>query len=205
MSTTKIATIVVSLVVMVFGLFAIGSVVEIVEPSEYVRIQYPNGSYKWFLTPGPKLQFFGDVVQYTQRGTIFFKNGGEGADKRLPIVFNDAGKGFIAGSINYELPPDESKLNEIHRRYPSQLALEESLIKPALNKSVYLTGTLMSSYESYKERRSQLVQYVDDTVQNGVYQTDSREVEVIDDLDPTRKKRATVVEILKGNEIGRAS
>ena len=139
------------------------------------------------------MQWFGDVVRYTQRGTIFFKNTEETGDDRLPIVFNDAGKGFISGSINYELPNDESKLNEIHRRYPSQASLEESLVKPALNKSVYLTGTLMSSYESYKDRRSQLVQYVDDTVQNGVYQTDSREVTVTDDLDPTKTKRATVV------------
>lgn len=199
MTPSRIGTLVVAGVLLLFALFAVGSLVEVVGPSEYVRIQYPTGAYQWYLTPGPKPQWFGDVVRYTQRGTIFFKNTEDTGDDRLPIVFNDAGKGFISGSINYELPADEMKLNEIHRRYPSQPTLEESLIKPALNKSVYLTGTLMSSYESYKDRRSQLVQYVDDTVQNGVYQTDSREVQVPDELDPTRMKRATVVEILKAD------
>ena len=197
MKPTRLGWIISGAIALIIGLFAIGNFIEVVGPSEYVRIQYPNGGYKWFLSPGPKMQWFGDVVRYTQRGTIFFKNTEETGDDRLPIVFNDAGKGFISGSINYELPNDESKLNEIHRRYPSQASLEESLVKPALNKSVYLTGTLMSSFESYKDRRSQLVQYVDDTVQNGVYQTDSREVTVTDDLDPTKTKRATVVEILK--------
>ena len=199
MIPTRLGWIVGGVITIVIGLFTIWNFIEVVGPSEYVRIQYPNGGYKWFLSPGPKMQWFGDVVRYTQRGTIFFKNTEETGDDRLPIVFNDAGKGFISGSINYELPNDETKLNEIHRRYPSQASLEESLVKPALNKSVYLTGTLMSSYESYKDRRSQLVQYVDDTVQNGVYQTDSREVTVTDELDPTKTKRATVVEILKAS------
>ena len=199
MIPTRLGWIVGGVITIVIGLFTIWNFIEVVGPSEYVRIQYPNGGYKWFLSPGPKMQWFGDVVRYTQRGTIFFKNTEETGDDRLPIVFNDAGKGFISGSINYELPNDETKLNEIHRRYPSQASLEESLVKPALNKSVYLTATLMSSYESYKDRRSQLVQYVDDTVQNGVYQTDSREVTVTDELDPTKTKRATVVEILKAS------
>ena len=198
MNTRQIGWLVGGIMLLLVGLFGVGNFVEVVGPSEYVRIQYPNGGYKWFLSPGPKLQWGGDVVRYTQRGTIFFKNTEETGDRRLPIVFNDAGKGFISGSINYELPADESRLNEIHRRYPSQASLEESLVKPALNKSVYLTGTLMSSYESYKDRRSQLVQYVDDTVQNGVYQTDSQEVTVTDELDPSKTKRATVVVILKG-------
>ena len=197
MNPTRLGKMIFVGILSLFGLTSIGCLVEHVSPSEYVRIQYPTGSYSWFLPPGPKLQLFGDPVAYPQRGTIFFKNT-EAGDQRLKIQFNEGGTAVISGSINYELPANPLQLNEIHSKYPNQGALEESLIRPALNKSVYLTGTLMTSYESYKERRSQLVQYVDDTVQNGVYQTDSREIEVIDELDPTRKKRATVVVILRG-------
>lgn len=178
--------------VVLLSLIAIPNFVEWVEATEYCRVQFPSGGYTWWTTPGPHGQYFGSVTCYKQRGTIEFKG-----DNRQTIVFNDAGKGYIAGSINYELPLDEMKLNEIHRYYPSQEQLEASLIKPALNKSVYLTGTLMSSYESYKERRTQLIQFVDDTVQNGVYQTDTRDVEVPDDIDPTKMKRTTVVVILR--------
>jgi regulator of protease activity HflC (stomatin/prohibitin superfamily) len=185
-------------IVAVIGLFSIGSFIEVVSAQEYVRIQYPNGGYRWVTQPGPVLQWFGSVTAYNQRGTITFKAPDEAADERLKIQFNEGGTAKIAGSINYELPADETKLTEIHKKYPSQASLETSLIRPALNSSIYLTGTLMTSYESYKERRAQLVQYVEDTVQGGTYQTDTKEVEVPDDLDPTKKKRATVVEILRG-------
>lgn len=181
------------------GLFSIGSLIEWVEPQEVTRIQYLGGQSEWFTTPGPKLQWFGSTVSYKQRGTIFFKDepGTKTCVNRLKIQFNEGGTACISGSINYELPPDPLKLAEIHRKYPTQDALEASLIKPALNSSIFLTGTLMTSYESYKERRAQLVQFVEDTVQAGTYQTDTKEVEVTDDLDPTKKKRAVVVEILK--------
>lgn len=205
MSAGRIFSLIGAIVLLIVGLLSVGNLVEWVEPSEYVRIQYPNGGYTWFTTPGPHAQWFGSVVTYKQRGTLSFKAERDdtgkivpSSDQRLPIVFNDAGKGRISGSINYELPPDVSKLNEIHRYYPSQDALEASLIKPALNKSVYLTGTLMSSYESYKEKRSSLIQYVDDTVQNGVYQTETKDVNVPDDIDPARLKRTTIVEIQRG-------
>ena len=197
MSTRSITFLVGAGLALVFGLFSVGSLVEWVSAQDYVRIQYPNGGYSWVLSPGPTPQWFGSTTSYRQRGTIAFKNEGEGYDNRLKIQFNEGGTARISGSINYELPADEGKLTEIHKKYPSQEALETSLIKPALNSSIYLTGTLMTSYESYKERRAQLVQYVEDTVQGGTYQTDTKEVEVQDDLDPTKKKRVTIVEILK--------
>lgn len=199
MSVKSISFLVGAGLVALFSLFSVGSMVEFVSAQDYVRIQYPNGNYSWALSPGPTPQWFGDTTSYRQRGTITFKNEVEagGVDNRLKIQFNEGGTALISGSINYELPADETKLTEIHKKYPSQDSLETSLIRPALNSSIYLTGTLMTSYESYKERRAQLVQYVEDTVQGGTYQTDTKEVEVPDDLDPTKKKRATIVEILR--------
>ncbi len=104
------------------------------------------------------------------------------ADERLPIVFNDAGKGVVKGSINYELPLDENVLTAMHSAYPDERSLEAGLIRPALNKSVYLTGTLMTSYESYKEKRSLLTTYVEDQTQNGVYRTRTFEREIEEDV-----------------------
>ena len=94
-------------------------------------------------------------------------------------MFNDAGKGVVKGSINYELPLNAKQLTEMHSFYPDQQSLEVGLVRPALNKSVYLTGTMMTSYESYKEKRSMLTQLVEDQTQNGVYRTrtTTREVE----------------------------
>ena len=184
-----------------------GSLVEGVDASEIVLIQSVSGTMSWHTTPGWVWQGFGRVTRYPKRGIIRFQPAvAEGeVDQRLPIVFNDAGRGAVKGSINYELPLDAENLTEMHSAYPDAISLESGLVKPALNKSVFLTGTLMTSYESYKEKRSSLIQYVEDQTQNGVYQTRTVEKEVdeetlgIDGQPTTIKKRITVVEIVDLN------
>jgi hypothetical protein len=184
---------------------------ENVDASEVLLIQSPGGNLGWHTQPGWVYQGFGKVTAYRKAGQIRFTQDKE-TDSRIKIQFNDAGTGLIKGSINYELPLDPVKMTEIHSFYPTQEALENSLIKPALNKSIYLTGPLMSSKESYAERRTQMIQYVEDQTQNGVYLTSTRIVEVPDEsaaerLDPNGKplppptKRVTLAEIQMSNSV----
>lgn len=202
---SKYVVLAVSIVALIVAMMGATNLFELVDASQIVLVQSVGGTLSWHTQPGPVWQGFGKVTTYPKRGILRFsatKETVEGKtvwseDHRLPVVFNDAGKGEIMGSISYELPLDPTKLTELHSFYPTQEALETSLIQPALNKSVYMTGPLMSSYESYKERRPQLIQYVEDQVQNGVYQTQTVEREVADDFDPNQKKRVTFVEILK--------
>lgn len=175
---------------------------EYVDASEIVLVQSLTGELTWHTTPGPVWQGLGKITSYKKRGILVFTKDGD-TDGRLPVVFNDAGKGSIKGSISYELPLDAKSLTDIHQFYPTQDALEAGLIRPALNKSVYMTGPLMSSYESIKERRPQLISYVEDQIQNGVFATEVHEREVADELDPTSKKRVTVVEIMKDGGVPR--
>lgn len=178
--------------------------VENVDASEILLVQSPSGSLSWHTQPGWICQCLGKVTTYRKSGQIRFDQ--QSDDSRIKIQFNDAGTGVITGSINYELPLDEKKLTEIHSFYPTPESLESRLIKPALNKSIYLTGPLMSSRESYAERRTQMIQYVEDQTQNGVYLTTTRTIEVPDDSLPDRTdadgrpiqppmKRVAVVEI----------
>lgn len=170
----------------VFVLISLGQLVEVVDASEIVLIQSVGGDLTWHTTPGPVWQGFGKVTRYNKRGMVTFKgqrnpDGSWSAedDLRLKMSFNDGGEAMIDGSINYEMPGDVKLLTALHSNYPSQDLLEQGLIQPALNKTIFLTGQLMSSQESYQERRSQIVQYVEDQVQRGVYLTSSaiREVE----------------------------
>jgi hypothetical protein len=192
------------------GLFALvvllvlgGKIVENVDASEIVLIQSLGGSLNWHTQPGWIWQGFGKVTRYQKRGLIRFQPSSQDGtpDERLPMVFNDAGKGVVKGSINYELPTNPKQLTEMHSFYPDPESLEAGLVEPALNKSVYLTGTMMTSYESYKEKRSMLIQLVEDQTQNGVYRTRTVEREVEEetlgpDGQPAKtKKRVTEVEI----------
>lgn len=204
----RIPAIAISVVLLIGGLFSISRLVEYVDANEIVLVQSIGGDMTWYTSPGPVPQWFGKVTSYQKRGTLEFtadkQEGDNGQvtfsnDKRLSMVFNDAGKGFIMGSISYELPLDDKHLTDLHQFYPTQSSLESGLIEPALSKSVYMTGPLMSSYESYKERRTQLIQYVEDQVQNGIYQTQTIQKEVPDDLDPKVMKHVSEVQILTAN------
>jgi hypothetical protein len=190
-------------VALVVILMLSSNIIEGVDASDIVLIQSPTGTLTWHTTPGWVWQGFGKVTRYKKRDIIQFQPAAEqgAADERLPIVFNDAGKGVVKGSINYELPMNAKQLTEMHSFYPDQQSLEDGLVRPALNKSVYLTGTMMTSYESYKEKRSMLIQLVEDQTQNGVYRTrtTTREIEeesVGPDGQPIRsKKPVTEVEV----------
>jgi regulator of protease activity HflC (stomatin/prohibitin superfamily) len=73
------------------------------------------------------------------------------------------------------MPVDDTHLTLVHTRYGSEPAIEQQLIRTVVEKSVYMTGPLMSSKESYAERRNDLLQYIEDQVQNGVYRTETQQ------------------------------
>lgn len=196
MSLKQIVSLSVAGVFLIIGLLMSGSLVEYVDASDIVLIQSLGGDLTWHTQSGPVWQGLGKVTVYPKRGTIRFdverdsEGNIVGADGRLPIQFYDGGKGTIEGSINYELPLIPDQLTELHSKFNNPDALVAGLIKPALNKTIYMTGSLMSSHESYKEKRTQLLQYVDDMIQNGVYLLEARQVE---QTDPISGERRTMV------------
>ncbi len=202
----RIATGIVSVVALLVLLVAAGNLVEVVDSSHATRVQYPWGTVTWYTdAQGPKPQVLGKVTTYDRRGSVTFVK--DDADNpALSIDFNDRGIGTIEGSINYELTTDHSKLEEMYKRFKSQEALEVSLIRPAVSSGIYLTGQLMSSFESYSTRKAELVNYVEDQAQRGVYLTRSVEVVVKDELDPTKTTTAMKAEIVADvkSPLGRA-
>lgn len=189
-------------VLLVLGSLIFGpKVVENVDANEIVLVQSLSGSLSWHTTPGWICQCFGKVTSYAKRTVIEFKEQTE----QLPIAFNDNGRATLKGSMNYSLPLDTQHLTDMHASYPDQTSLERGLVVPAMNKSIFLTGTLMTSYESYKEKRSMLIQFVEDQVQHGVYRTQTSEREIDEEIlgpdgqPTTRKKKITEVSIVTNN------
>jgi hypothetical protein len=70
------------------------------------------------------------------------------------------------------MPFDEQNLTGLHVRYGSHEAIAQQLIRTVVEKAVYMTGPLMSSKESYAEKRNELLRLMEDQVQRGVYRTD---------------------------------
>lgn len=160
-------------------------IVETLNADEVMVIQRPMGKLDWYVTPGLKFQFFGHPTHYPKRSIYEFEQ---------DIRFNDGGHGTINGSIQYEMPLDTENLNEIHSRFGSPEGVASQLVQTIVNKSIYMSGPLMSSRESYAARRNDLIFYIQDQVENGVYNTSQTETTVFDELSG-EERTIIVVEI----------
>lgn len=173
---------------MLFVLIFSGKLLENVDADEIVCIQNPvSGALNWYTSAGVKWQGFGKVTKYSKLDTYEFS---------VPVRFNDGGHGTMVGSLNYELPLAADMLGSIHMKYGSQEAVQKQLVETITNKCVYMTGPLMSSKESYAEKRTSLIFYIEDQIQNGVYKTTQRDAKTRDPITGV-EKTATVVEIVK--------
>jgi hypothetical protein len=173
---------------LMFLLAASFNMCEMLDADKIMVIQSPvSGKLTWHVSAGIKYQGFGKVTKYQKRDIYEFE---------IPVRFNDGGHGTIVGSIQYEMPLDAENLTELHTKFGSQRAVESALIQTVTNKAVYMTGPLMSSRESFAEKRNYLIRYVEDQIANGVYRTTSKEVKVIDQM-TGQEKTATVVEIVQ--------
>ncbi len=210
MNPRRIASLIAFAILGLVILFSAGSLLEDVAADENTVIQSPvYGQLDWYTTPGLKWQGFGTVTAYKKRSIYEFKQGAW--DEKLKIWlggivvrFNDGGHGTIFGSIQYQIPcPDQSpcspaeqqKLTNLHSNYRGQAAVHSDLLKTVTNKAIYLVGTLMSSKESYAEKRPDLIHYVNDMVQNGVYRT-RQWTEWVTDPVTNERKQVTKAEIV---------
>jgi hypothetical protein len=176
----------------IFVLIAIFNLYEVNGANTIMVVQSPvKGTFHWYTDAGVKWQGFGKVTKYPKREIYEFKT---------QVRFNDGGHGTMNGSVSYELPMDDKNLSNIHMKFGSIKALEAQLISTIVNKAIYMTGPLMSSKESYAEKRNYLIQYVEDQIQNGVYKTISKEIKTTDPMTGS-EKNITVVEICNKNGV----
>ena len=105
-----------------------------------------------------------------------------GDNPAAAVTFNDKGRGFIIGSLRVVLPIDFEHLSKIQQDFGSEQALISTLVRPTLYKVVTSCGPLMSSLESVSETRTDLIQYITDQLNNGVYKTKIKKVEVVNEL-----------------------
>lgn len=192
MTLSKIFGAAVAIIVSVFVLISIGSVFESVSANEIVVIQAPfSGRLTWYKQPGTVYQGWGTVTSYPKRSTSEFE---------ISVRFNDGGHGTMQGSVQWEMPLDDKNLSSLHTQFGSPDAIQKQLVEKVISKSVYMTGPLMSSKESYAEKRNYLINYVEDQIAHGVYKTVQREAKVPDPL-TGQEKSVVIVDIVTVNNI----
>jgi len=175
----------------VFMLFMLQGAFEDCDKSKIYVNQYPmTGNYAVWTDGGLQKQWWGNIYEYNKTSQVEFtgveKNDdgyiAVGDNPGAAVTFNDRGKGFLIGSLRVVLPIDFEHMSKIQQDFGSEQALISTLVRPTLYKVVTSCGPLMSSLESVSETRTDLIQYITDQLNNGVYKTKIRKVEVINEL-----------------------
>ena len=178
-SKSTILGIVVAAIAVIF-LCCAKSIGEDVKNEEIVVNQYPfSGEMAYWTEPGYKWQLFGHTTRYYKTQQFWF--GGkdmEGNTHGSPIkvIFNDASVGYIYGSLRVQLPTDANHLSKIQTAYNGMDRVMNDLVAQNVTKVIYASGPLMSAFESYAEKKNDLINYIDDQLTNGVYKTTITEV-----------------------------
>lgn len=154
-----------------------------------------GGTLEVWDSPGVHWQNFGTLTRYKRSAQLWFsakKDEGKDADAKavdesIKVRFNDGGHGNISGSLRYSLPTNQTQMIELHRTYHNQEEIDHALVRQVVNKGVYMSGPLMSSRESYAEKRADLINFITDQIEYGVYRTEHESVKTTDPLTGAEK------------------
>ncbi|MBO7496008.1 MAG: hypothetical protein J6T98_05605 [Salinivirgaceae bacterium] len=200
-SKSRMAAIVLAVFAIVV-LSMIGRIGEDVKNETIVVNQFPfTGKMDYWTTPGWRGQWFGKTTVYHKTEQLWFGATDEGNRPNgtpIPVIFNDASDGLIYGSLRVKLPTDIEHLSRIQTDYNGMDRLMNDLVKQTVTKVIYASGPLMSAFESYAEKKNDLIEYITDQLNNGVYKTTVKTEETIDPI--TGEKKQTKVATLVPDE-----
>lgn len=207
---SKISAIIIAVIAVLFLCFS-GMLFEDADKSKNYVCQMPvTGEYVVWTDGGLQWQGLGTVREYSKTSQIEFteleKNDegyvASGENSAASTTFNDKGRGFIVGSFRVVLPTDDQNMEKIQRDFGSEKALINNLVRPTLYKVVTSCGPLMSSLESVSETRTDLIHYITDQLNNGVYKTVTRKVEVVNEITSEKEIRTQAERIMDKNAPG---
>lgn len=75
---------------------------------------------------------------------------------------SDASVGYIYGSLRVVLPTDVEHMKMIQTAYNGMDRLMNDLVAQNVVKVIYASGPLMSAFESYAEKKNDMVFYITD-------------------------------------------
>lgn len=201
---------IVAAAIAVFFLFLIPRIAEDANKSKNYVCQMPlTGNYHVWTEGGLQWQWFGRVSVYNKTSQIEFsdleknENGyiASGKNPAAALTFNDKGKGMVVGSFRVVLPTDNANMQKIQREFGSEDALINTLVRPTLYKVITACGPLMSSLESVSETRTDLIFYITDQLNNGVYKTRTVKEEVVNELTGDKELRSRAEIVVTGENV----
>ena len=189
----SIISIAIVAVIAIITLCSLGRIGEDVKNEQIVINQMPfTGTMEYWTTPGFEWQWFGKTTVYYKTQQLWFGSEDDRNNQQgnpIPVIFNDASDGMIYGSLRVKLPTDPTYLARIQTDYNGMDRLMTDLVRPTVTKVIYASGPLMSAFESYAEKKNDLIEYITDQLNNGVYKTT---VKIIETVDPITNEKKTI-------------
>lgn len=176
---------------------------EDVANDEIIVNQFPiTGTVAVWTEPGIQFQGAGNTERYPKAFQFWFGSGKQGEARK--ITYSEGGKGFVFGSVRIILPRDKAAMMKIQSEFGSLERIQTDLIATTINKVVLATGPLLSSYESYSERRNDILNLIEDQLRYGVYKTNVSEKVIIDNLTGEKRiiKQAYLIPSTKPEDMG---
>ncbi len=170
-------------------------------------VQYPNGYLFVKFTPGIYLKFFGTVTEYNDLITFNFdRDEPTGAasidEKGIAVRYQDGGMGTIYGNARFALPNDEAMMLDLHKAFRSNYGVANKLIKPVAQEALNLTAGLMTSEESYTQKRGIYTRWAKEQMGRGIFHTELREIVIEEE---PGKQTVKKIPVIKFGEDGQPS
>ena len=148
---------------------------------ERTVIQYPWGTLVVKFSPGVYVKFFGKTEIYKDVITYDFdKSNAQGEAsldyKGINVRYQDGGTGKVFGKARFALPNTDEVMIKLHKDFRSNDAVAYKLIKTVVEESMNLTAGLMTSEESYAEKRSIFTQWAEEQIAQGKFRTQLKAV-----------------------------
>ena len=148
-------------------------------------VQFLGGEMETVFGTGMYGQYLGKTTKYKDVLTFDFDKveGGAGAtvdQLGVSVQYQDGGMGKIYGILRVRLPSDQKTMIKAHNEFRSNEGLAYKLIKPYTESIMNDTAGLMSSEESYAEKRGTLTQWVNDQLRHGKYLTVQEEIVTVE-------------------------
>lgn len=144
-------------------------------------IQYPGGTLSFKFDPGLFWQGFGEVTVYNDVITFDFDKSANASDSTIDqegiaVRYQDGGTGTVYGIARFRLPVDAKSMELIHKEFRSNDGVAFKIIKNTTEEVMNHTAGLMTSEESYAEKRGTYTQWAKTQLTNGKFATRQKEV-----------------------------
>lgn len=166
-------------------------------------VQWPNGTTFVKFTPGVYLSLFGTTESYPDEMTLDYEGNTDGigtmVENGISVRYQDGGTGTTYGKLRVSLPTDEPTMLKLHRSVRSADGVANRILRPTVKEAHNMTAGLMTSEEAYAEKRGIYIQWVEDQLRNGKYQTELREIETTNEAGQVEKKQVPVIKTGEAN------